>query len=142
MARYLKECQYCGDTFQAARRDARYCQATCRAKASRSRKNKHIAPQPIENGVTVSALMQMIERQNELIQSLMQTIEHLQKPANMQSVQSGHQPLQGLQPLPGGVGFGKRFETEPMPEIKVKRSENDGSESSANFLNSLMALQG
>lgn len=142
MARYLKECQYCGKTFQATRRDARYCEASCRAKASRSRRNKHVTPPPVENGVTVGALLQMIERQNELIQSLMQTIEHLQSPINMPPGQGGHQTLQGLQPLPGTVGFGKRFEAEKATEIQVKRSENDDGQSAANFLNSLMALQG
>lgn len=136
MARYIKQCVYCDSVFEAARRDARYCQATCRVQASRDRRKNTDAPlEPVKDTVNMDTLLQLVERQNELIQTLMQTIERLQQPSAIQ-----YQPTVQLgQSLPGSLGH--PIEIEPLPEVKVRESKEDNGRSTQNFLNSLMALQ-
>lgn len=56
---------------------------------------------------------------------------------------SGHhtQPALAAGPLPP-TGLGKPHEIDALPEVKVRESRGDGGQSSQNFLNSLMSLQG
>ena len=38
------KCQWCGNEFEASRKDTKYCSRSCQSKASRDRKTKNINP--------------------------------------------------------------------------------------------------
>jgi hypothetical protein len=142
MAHYFKQCQYCGIGFEASRCDAKYCQATCRAQAARLRRKRKSTPSAtvVDSGQSISmnTLLQLVERQNELIQSLMQTIERLQRVDGVAAIQKPH--ITAMKSPPGTLGT--PVEMEPLPEVKVRESKSDNGQATTNFLNSLMALQG
>lgn len=147
---FERDCVICGNTFTSKGPNAKYCSRECKSEAARERRQeaaanttnviqfpKHEAP--AEGNVDSSALAQLIknqqlqiEAQQHLIQLMQSTLETLRTNVGPGQDLRATQPMQ---PIP------LEYEDDELPIVEVKKSTKSG-QSSQNFLNSIMALNG
>jgi hypothetical protein len=146
---FERDCVICGNTFASKGPNAKYCSRECRSEAARERRQEAEATTnviqfpkyeaPVEGNVDSSALAQLIknqqlqiETQQHLIQLMQSTLETLRT-----NVGTGFD-MRATQPMPP---VPIEFDDDELPIVEVKKSTKSG-QSSQNFLNSIMALNG
>ena len=152
---YIRTCEQCGVRFEAPTERARFCCPAHRAKWNRDKKKsakKQVdvvlpaKPQPLPKPANDSVLMVLVQTQNEELRDLRERIRLLEQEVKALKVENAslkagtpqqqapaqHKTMQATMP---------RYDDDDLPEVTVKKATGEDN-SSQNFLNSLMALQG
>lgn len=147
---FERECVVCGTTFSSKGPNAKYCSRECRSEAARERRQEAAAnttnviqfpkhETPTETNVDSSALAQLIKNQQLQIETQQHLIELLQSTLETLRTNTGTGfDLRETQPMPP---VPIEFDDDELPLAEVKKSAKSG-QSSQNFLNSIMALNG